>query len=43
MGAFSLGYDSTREIMEHWRELNRSVQKLGSTWWYRIGRRIGLV
>jgi SAM-dependent methyltransferase len=43
MGAFSLGYDSAREIMEHWRELNRSVQRLGATWWFRIGRRIGLV
>ena len=42
-GTFAFPADSTREVMEHWRELNRSVERLGRRWWFRIGRKLGLV
>jgi SAM-dependent methyltransferase len=42
-GTFALGPEATREVMEHWRELNRSVQKLGRTYWFRIGRKLRLL
>lgn len=40
---FVLGPDATREVMEHWRELNRSVQGLGRRYWFRLGHKLGLV
>jgi len=42
-GAFALSLDTTREAMEHWRELNRSVKRLGRSYWFRIGHKLGLV
>lgn len=42
-GEFALGPDSAREILEHWRELNRSVARLGRKWWFRAGHKLGLV
>ncbi len=42
-GSFTLGPESTREAMEHWRELNRSVERLGRSYWFRIGRKLGLI
>jgi SAM-dependent methyltransferase len=42
-GEFSLGADATREVMEHWREVNRSIRRLGRTYWFRVGRKLGLV
>ena len=42
-GEFSLGADATREIMEHWAELNRSLQRMARTYWFRIGLKLGLL
>lgn len=42
-GAATLAFDTTREIMEHWRELTRSVQRLGKSYWFRAGRKLGLL
>lgn len=42
-GPPGLGPDATREVMEHWRDLNRSVARLGRTWWFRLGHKLGLV
>jgi SAM-dependent methyltransferase len=42
-GKFSLGPEATREVMEHWRELNGSVRGLAGKWWFRIGHKLGLV
>ena len=42
-GTFAFEAGSTREIMEHWRELNRSMERLGHRWWFRIGHKLGLV
>ena len=42
-GEFALSAAATREVMEHWRELNRSVQRLGRRPWFRLGRKAGLV
>lgn len=41
-GNFVLGKDATREVMEHWRELNRSVERLNRKLWFRAGYKLGL-
>lgn len=41
-GNFSLGADATREVMEHWRELNRSVERLNRKLWFRAGYKLRL-
>ncbi|HEV2446378.1 MAG TPA: hypothetical protein VGS58_10665, partial [Candidatus Sulfopaludibacter sp.] len=42
-GEFALGADAAREIMEHWSELNRSLQRMARTYWFRIGWKLGLL
>jgi SAM-dependent methyltransferase len=42
-GPFAVGPEATREVMEHWREINRSVQRLGRRYWFRAGRKLGLL
>jgi SAM-dependent methyltransferase len=42
-GAFVLRPETTREVMEHWAELNRRVKRLGKSYWFRVGAKIGLI
>lgn len=42
-GQFTLGPGAVREVMEHWRGLNRDVARLGRSYWFRAGRKLGLI
>ena len=42
-GQFTLGPGAVREVMEHWRGLNREVARLGRSYWFRAGRKLGLI
>lgn len=42
-GMFTLGADATREVMEHWRELNRSLRRLRGKLWFRAGYKLRLL
>lgn len=42
-GQFTLGPGAVREVMDHWRGLNREVARLGRSYWFRAGRKLGLI
>jgi SAM-dependent methyltransferase len=42
-GTFTLGPDATREVMEHWRDLNRDVRKWSRSYWFRAGWKLKLL
>src|SRR5207302_5040966 len=45
-GNFALGRDATRDVVEQWAELRRAfdreMRKLGRSYWFRLGRKIGV-
>ncbi len=41
-GAFGLSADAAREIVEHWRDANHALRRLGGSWWFRAGRKLGV-
>lgn len=45
-GPFALGRDAAREIVEEWRGVrqthDREMRRLGRSYWFRIGRKLGL-
>ena len=41
-GPFSLSAGASRDIVENWRDANAALRRLGQTWWFRIGRKLGL-
>lgn len=42
---FTLSAEARRDILEEWRDLkqkhDREMKRIGRSWWYRIGRRLG--
>jgi len=42
-GNFALSLDATREVMEHWQAINRDIQRIGGTYWFRLGHKLGLL
>jgi hypothetical protein len=44
-GAFALGRDATRDVVEQWRDVrqthDRQMQRLAQSYWFRIGRKLG--
>lgn len=46
-GEFSFSLESTRAVIEQWREyrdgFDAEMNKLDRSWWFRIGRRLGLL
>ena len=42
-GRFALSRDAARDILEHWQAMDRSMRRLGRSWWFRIGRKLGRV
>lgn len=44
-GAFGLSRAATRDLVEEWRGLKQKfdadIRRLGKSWWFRIGRKIG--
>jgi SAM-dependent methyltransferase len=41
-GTFGLSVDAARDIVEHWRDAHLELKRLGSSWWFRIGRKLGI-
>jgi SAM-dependent methyltransferase len=40
-GAFGLSADATRELVEHWRDAGEEMRRMGRSWWFRAGRKMG--
>ena len=45
-GAFAFGPDATRDLVEQWRDVRQAhdseMRRLGKSYWFRIGRKLGL-
>ena len=46
-GAFTLGHDAARDLVEQWRDVRQThdaeMRRLGKSLWFRVGRKLGLL
>ena len=40
-GPFALSADAARDIIEHWRDAHHALKRVGGSWWFRAGRKLG--
>jgi hypothetical protein len=40
-GAFTFGPDATRDLVEQWRDARKELLRLGKSFWFRAGRKLG--
>ena len=41
-GPFGLSADAARDIVEHWRDAHHALKRVGGSWWFRAGRKLGV-
>jgi hypothetical protein len=41
-GTYCMSADGAREIVEQWRDAHHELKRLGGTWWFRVGRKLGM-
>jgi SAM-dependent methyltransferase len=41
-GPFGLSADAARDIVEHWRDAHHALKRVGASWWFRAGRKLGV-
>jgi len=45
-GPFAMGREAARDVVEQWRDVrqthDRQMQRLGQSYWFRVGRKLGL-
>jgi hypothetical protein len=40
-GGFTFGPDATRDLVEQWRDARKELLRLGKSFWFRVGRKLG--
>jgi SAM-dependent methyltransferase len=41
-GPFALSADAAREIVGHWHDAHNALKRVGGSWWFRAGRKLGV-